>query len=886
MTIDLLMTGVSGPYLDLVAHSPTDIMQVEDLRVWSGDRRPLRWVELPETTRVQGVPLRLSTYRVAGPIPDRIRATYTVRPGRREGDAHIGYTGRCFGYLGPDFSLVTGRDVFLMPAGADGARQICVRFSLPPTWRPMTPWTLSQGTWEVRASHGTPLENLAGSAIAMGRFRERAFLAGKTRVRLAFIEPVIDPLAVTKVGESLQASVAYLHGVFGRDLGPDYLVLVGPETPEGWDIAGTGWAGGQGRTLLPLSTERMRGFAEEFIQAYVRYAPYRTEIRRPDEFWMVDAIAGFYSRRAVARAGMGNDEAVARGLAAGYMQAITTAGVSRNLERFSMGGENDAMTRESIAPYMLLQLDHELKTKYGMGRGVDSLLPRFFAKRSAPSLWSLLPQSGSRGWQQFREDYIRGATFAPAPDLFSLSATRPTPTPPRGAPVSRLTIAYTGNTDGYLENCGCKSNQSGGIARRATVLDSVRRLDPETIVLDAGSAFNRPGQYESQNALEESEQRFYLRMLDQMGYAAGAIGLGELVHGTRYFQDEIRGLRMKFLTANVSARDSKLGFPSVILNSHGRRIGVIGVFEPSRGGKSQLHLDRELSKLVMEDPLDAVGREARSLRPRTDLIVVMGKLSPLLVRRVAAAVPDVDVIISVDSSAPLWGPGSTLEHRVILEDDRSGFVDGTLVLYATQAQYGLSIANLDLDRTGRITGAKLTDTRLTDAVPDEHGMRQALNRFYDHIGSLPEAQASVTPPLSDDPYWQGKRYVGAQACQKCHWAEFEQWKTTPHASAYKTLLDKHRHYQPKCVSCHVVGFGSESGYRIGQPEYPMGNVQCEICHGPGAEHVANPGRINIRREVPEHVCLECHNPDHSDRFVYASRLPQVLHRPGDRVTIR
>jgi hypothetical protein len=886
MTIDLSIAGLGGPYLDLVAHSPTDIMQVEGLEVRSSDGHLLRWVERPETVRVEGVPLRLSAYRVSGPIPDRIRATYSVQPGRREGDAHIGFTGRCFGYLGPDFSLVTGRDVFLMPAGSEGVRRIDVSFSLPPTWRPMTPWVPSQGGWAVRATKGDPAENLAGSAIAMGRFRERAFPAGKTRVRLAFIEPVVDTVAATHVWESLRASVEYLHGAFGRDLGPDYLVLVAPETPEGCDIAGTGWAAGQGRTLLPLSTERIRGFAEEFIQAYVRYAPYRTEIRRPEEYWLVDAIAGFYSRRAVSRAGMGNDEAVARGLAAGYMQAITTAGVSRNLERFTMGGENDAMTRESIAPYMLLQLDHELKTKYGVPRGVDSLLPRFFARRSAPSLWSLLPRAGSRGWQKFREGYIRGATFAPAPDLFSLRATRPTPTPPRGAPVSRLTIAYTGNTDGYLENCGCKSNQSGGIARRATVLDSVRGLDPETVVLDTGSAFNRPGQYESQNALEDNEQRFYLQMMDRMGYAAGAIGLGELVHGTRYFQDETRGLAMKFLTANVSAKDSRLGSSSIVLNSHGRRIGVIGVFEPSRGGKSQLHLDRALSKLVMEDPLEAVVREARNLRPRTDLTVVIGKLSPLLVRRVAAAVPDLDVIISTDSSAPLWAPGSTPEHRVILEDDRSGFIGGTLVLYATLAQYGLSIANLDLDRTGRITGARLTDSWLTDAVRDEDGMRRALNRFYDHIGSLPEAQASVTPPLVDDPYWRGKRYVGARACQKCHWAEFEQWKGTPHASAYKTLLDKHRHYQPKCVSCHVVGFGSESGYRIGQPEYPMGNVQCEICHGPGAEHVAAPGRTNIRKEVPEHVCLECHNPEHSDRFVYASRLPLVLHRPGERVTMR
>ena len=89
-----------------------------------------------------------------------------------------------------------------------------------------------------------------------------------------------------------------------------------------------------------------------------------------------------------------------------------------------------------------------------------------------------------------------------------------------------------------------------------------------------------------------------------------------------------------------------------------------------------------------------------------------------------------------------------------------------------------------------------------------------------------------------------------------------------------------------CVSCHVVGFGSEYGYHVGQPENPLGNVQCEVCHGPGAEHAQHPSGANIRRQVSESVCLECHNPEHSDRFVYEERLPMVVHRHIDRVSHR
>jgi hypothetical protein len=39
-----------------------------------------------------------------------------------------------------------------------------------------------------------------------------------------------------------------------------------------------------------------------------------------------------------------------------------------------------------------------------------------------------------------------------------------------------------------------------------------------------------------------------------------------------------------------------------------------------------------------------------------------------------------------------------------------------------------------------------------------------------------------------------------------------------------------------------------------------------------------PTRTNIMRRVPESVCLECHTPDHSDDFVYDTKLRHVMHR--------
>lgn len=886
MAITLLLKDWHGPYLDLCGHSPTNVMGIEDFVARGADGRGLRWTETEETVRVSGVPIQLAKYRIQGPIPSRLYVSYRVSPGREEGDAHIGFTGRCFGYLGRNFAIITGREVFLLPAKAESVRRIEVTFSLPPGWTPEAPWRRHQAGWMVEASRGSAAEHLAASTIGLGHFRERSFLAGRTRVRLATFEAVKSGELTTSAEDAVVRCVTYLRSVFGRDLGPEYLVLLAPETPEGRDIVGGGWATGQGRTLLPISTERLRQFAEEFIEAYVRYAPYRTETRHPEEFWLVDAIVGFYARRAVARAGLGDDEAVARGLATGYLTAVSTQGVSRDLEGPTTGSSGDRATWRSIGPLMLQELDHELRSRYSVAAGLDAIMPRFLSGGLAPSFWSLLPRRTPHEWDAFREDYVRGKTFAPVPDLFALVPTKNVPSPAGGEPSSHVTIVYTGNTDGYLENCGCKTNQSGGIARRATIVDSIRSVDPEAILLDAGSAIHRPDQYENPNVLARKEQRFYLEMLDRMGYAASTVGIGEIAQGADAFREQTRGLRLPFLSANVFDAGTVLGPRSVLLRPHGHRLLVIGVFDPPRGGKSQLRLDKELTRLSIRDVTESVREEIRDARPPPDLIVVMGKISPTTVRLLANALPELDIVISTDGNVPQWGRNSTARHQVILEEDQQGFLGRTLVLYTQIGMYGLSVADLDLDGAGRIAGAKLAESWLTDAVRDQNGIRRAMNRFYDRVGALAEAQAGVRAPLSGDPYWQGKRFAGAEGCRGCHQEEFAQWKGTPHASAYKTLLDKHRHYQPVCVSCHVVGFGSEYGYHVGQPENPLGNVQCEVCHGPGAEHAQHPSGANIRRQVSESVCLECHNPEHSDRFVYEERLPMVVHRHIDRVSHR
>ena len=118
-------------------------------------------------------------------------------------------------------------------------------------------------------------------------------------------------------------------------------------------------------------------------------------------------------------------------------------------------------------------------------------------------------------------------------------------------------------------------------------------------------------------------------------------------------------------------------------------------------------------------------------------------------------------------------------------------------------------------------------------------------------------------------------FLGAEVCSRCHPGEATQWKSTPHAHAWQTLVDAKKDANPDCVKCHVVGYKQPGGFTTATETGAMSNVQCESCHGMGTQHEAFTA---AHRGVTEATCRGCHTSSTSPKFDFAIYSPHIMHK--------
>ncbi len=131
------------------------------------------------------------------------------------------------------------------------------------------------------------------------------------------------------------------------------------------------------------------------------------------------------------------------------------------------------------------------------------------------------------------------------------------------------------------------------------------------------------------------------------------------------------------------------------------------------------------------------------------------------------------------------------------------------------------------------------------------------------------------------------KYVGTKKCGMCHRSkkrggQYQIWKASAHAKAYKTLQTKEADKismkqdgkkavdNPKCLKCHATGYNVAKSLLTKSFKIEDG-VQCETCHGPGSDYKKMSVMKNKKKAIAaglkmyadpgNELCVKCHNPE-------------------------
>lgn len=116
-------------------------------------------------------------------------------------------------------------------------------------------------------------------------------------------------------------------------------------------------------------------------------------------------------------------------------------------------------------------------------------------------------------------------------------------------------------------------------------------------------------------------------------------------------------------------------------------------------------------------------------------------------------------------------------------------------------------------------------------------------------------------------------YAGSKTCLECHPSVHSSEVMTPHTKAFSSPAFAAAGGQTNnaCLPCHTVGFGLPTGFKDARDFRStnlLAGVQCESCHGPAANHVANEMDLTARPriDIASQVCGGCHSGEHNPTF--------------------
>lgn len=413
---------------------------------------------------------------------------------------------------------------------------------------------------------------------------------------------------------------------------------------------------------------------------------------------------------------------------------------------------------------------------------------------------------------------------------------------------SRLYLFVSGDSRGYLEPCGCRANQAGGLPGRARLISSAE--PGERIVVDVGNITSGTRKYDL------LKLKYMLEGMKIIGYDAVNLGQKEASMDLDMLRSTLSSSTLPFVSANVLSKSDKKPVTEQfrIIEKLGARIGVIGV----------THCDpQDVGPGVEVRPaMEALADVIPQVRPKCDFLIVLAFENEEEMKDIANKFHEVDCVLGGDVPQSSSSIERVNRAAVFSVTDR-GKVVGEIFLERKNKTY----------QAGQVSAVKIAADK--QAPPKEIGdlLASFKNELRDKRFELASADDLESIQGQES---TADEFVGSEACISCHKDAHKTWGASGHSRAYETLVKVKSEYDPECLKCHTVGYGRSSGFIDATRTPKLEGVQCENCHGRGKDHSATKLKTSLT-PVTASTCIKCHDTENSENFVYATFWPKIKH---------
>jgi 5'-nucleotidase len=255
--------------------------------------------------------------------------------------------------------------------------------------------------------------------------------------------------------------------------------------------------------------------------------------------------------------------------------------------------------------------------------------------------------------------------------------------------TKHLTILHTNDVHSYIDPfppTHPKNPNMGGVARRAALIETIRKENPNVLLLDAGDIFQGTPYFNYYGGELE------FKLMSMMKYDLATIGNHDFDNGIEGLYNQLPNANFEFVNANYDFKNTIMDGhvkPYKIVRKDGIKVGVFGIGIELEG----LVDKKNYKETVYQDPVSVSQDMARILKQdeKCDLVICLShigyqyknepnKISDV---RLAKLTKDIDLIIGGHTH-------TFLDKPTIIKN-----VEGKDVLVNQVGCYGVNLGRID-----------------------------------------------------------------------------------------------------------------------------------------------------------------------------------------------